>query len=169
MAATAWYPQKLDPCLPTSRRSGRGEEVRAGEYARAPTPAIAWRRRTGRLPSPGCTATACRGLHPQRQPASTSRFQKESAGAAHRGRLDARYEGIDHDAAGEYPAYDAANTASARPSRPRSTPTPGNARVQDRRSVQADELPRGGQGSGRPPSLRRRRSRCPTSRRICAG
>jgi len=117
MAATAWYHKKLDPMpadLPVLLA-----EVRAfalGEYAQAlekgnkldeaTRKAIAARlhRYTG-LPEAYILNANLR-IDP-------NRFEKELLRGERRtiGRLDARYRGIDHDAAGETPEYDAASAA----------------------------------------------------------
>lgn len=117
MAATAWYHNKLDtkPAdLPAFL-----EEVRKfalGDYARALDEG-------SHVSAADKTAIASR-LHQYTglplsfiQNAdlriSPDRFQKELLRGGRRtvGRLDARFEGIDHDAAGEYTEYDAADAA----------------------------------------------------------
>lgn len=117
MAATAWYHKKLDPAPPDL--PAFLDEVRAfalGEYA----PALA---KGNRLSEPeraavvaklrrytGLSETFIRNGNLRIDP---SRFEKELLRGEQRtvGRLDARFEGIDHDAAGEFPEYDAANNA----------------------------------------------------------
>jgi carboxypeptidase C (cathepsin A) len=117
MAATAWYHKKLDampPDLPSFLVEAR--KFALGAYAHAldqgnrledaerSSVASALHRFTG-LPE-----AFIRNANLRIDP---SRFQKELLRGERRtvGRLDARYEGIDHDAAGEFPEYDAANNA----------------------------------------------------------
>ena len=117
MAATAWYHKKLDPAPPAL--PAFLDEVRAfalGEYAQAlakgnrlgepERAAVAARLRR----YTGLSETFLRNANLRIDP---GRFEKELLRGERRtvGRLDARYEGIDHDAAGEFPEYDAANTA----------------------------------------------------------
>lgn len=117
MAATAWYHKRLDP-LPADLAPFL-DEVRTfalGDYARAlaqgnrldaaTRQAIAGRlhRYTG-LPEAYILQANLR-IDP-------NRFEKELLRGERRtiGRLDARYRGIDHDAAGETPEFDAASAA----------------------------------------------------------
>ena len=117
MAATAWYHKKLDP-MPADLPAFLAE-VRAfalGEYAQALD-------RGDRLDATARDAIAAKLHRYTSLPESVivngnlridpGRFQKELLRGERRtvARLDARFEGIDRDAAGEYPDYDAANTA----------------------------------------------------------
>lgn len=117
MAATAWYHKKVEP--PPPALAPFLEEARAfalGEYAQA----LAKGNRLGEPERAavvaklrrftGLTETFLRNANLRIDP---SRFEKELLRGERRivGRLDARFEGIDHDAAGEFPEYDAANTA----------------------------------------------------------
>ena len=117
MAATAWYHKKIDPMpadlpafLAEARTFALGEYAQALDLgnrideARRSAVAGKLHRYTG-LPEPFIRNANLR-IDP-------SRFQKELLRSERRtvGRLDARYEGIDHDAAGEFPEYDAANNA----------------------------------------------------------
>jgi len=117
MAAAAWYhrkvdprPAELEPFLAEVRTFALGEYARAldlgnriDEPSRAAV-AAKLRRYTG-MPE-----ALVRNANLRIDP---SRFQKELLRGERRtvGRLDARFEGIDHDAAGETPEYDAANAA----------------------------------------------------------
>ncbi len=117
MAATAWYHKKVEPApaalapfLDEARTFALGEYAQAlakgnrlGEPERAAVVAKL-RRFTG------LSETFLRNANLRIDP---SRFEKELLRGDRRilGRLDARFEGIDHDAAGEFPEYDAANTA----------------------------------------------------------
>jgi carboxypeptidase C (cathepsin A) len=117
MAAAAWYHKKLDP-MPADLPAFLGEarKFALGEYARAldqgnhldekeRSAVVAGLHRFTGLPE-----AFIRNANIRIDP---SRFQKELLRGERRtvGRLDARYEGIDHDAAGEFPEYDAANSA----------------------------------------------------------
>jgi carboxypeptidase C (cathepsin A) len=119
MAATAWYHDRLDPKPPDLSKFL--DEVRSfalGEYAHAlaqgsrladaEAGAVAEKlhRYTG-LPE-----TFIRNANLRIDP---FRFEKELLRGKRRtvGRLDARFLGIDHDAAGERPEYDAAEAAFA--------------------------------------------------------
>ena len=117
MAATAWYHKKVEGA--PADLAPFLDEVRAfalGEYAQALA-------KGSRLAEPeraavvaklrrftGLSEAFLRNANLRIDP---SRFEKELLRGERRtvGRLDARYEGIDHDAAGEFPEYDAANTA----------------------------------------------------------
>jgi carboxypeptidase C (cathepsin A) len=117
MAATAWYHKRLDPA-PTDLAPFLNE-VRAfalGEYAQA-------LEKGGKLDEATRKAIAAR-LHrytglPEAYILNANlridpnRFEKELLRGQRRtlGRLDARYRGIDHDAGGETPEYDAASAA----------------------------------------------------------
>jgi carboxypeptidase C (cathepsin A) len=119
MAATAWYHRKIDP-RPAELEPFLAE-VRTfalGEYARALD--------AGNRLDESSRASIVAKLHGYTgMPESflrnanlridPGRFQKELLRGGRRtvGRLDARFEGIDHDAAGEFPEYDAANSAFA--------------------------------------------------------
>jgi carboxypeptidase C (cathepsin A) len=117
MAATAWYHKKLDPAPPAL--PAYLDEVRAfalGEYAQA----LAKGNRLGEPERAAVAAKLARytGLsvafvRNANLRIDPGRFQKELLRGERRtvGRLDARFEGIDHDAAGEFPEYDAANSA----------------------------------------------------------
>ncbi len=117
MAATAWYHEKLDPR--PAELDAFLVEVRAfalGEYEQALQKgnklddaarrdvAAKLSRYTG-LPVPYILDADLR-IDP-------NRFEKELLRGQRRtvGRLDARYRGIDHDAAGEAPEFDAADAA----------------------------------------------------------
>jgi len=117
MAATAWYHKKVEP--PPAALAPFLDEARAfalGEYAQALA-------KGNRLSEPeraavvaklrrftGLSEAFLRNANLRIDP---SRFEKELLRGERRtlGRLDARFEGIDHDAAGEFPEYDAANSA----------------------------------------------------------
>jgi len=117
MAATAWYHKKVEPApaalapfLDEARAFALGDYAQAlakgnrlGEPERAAVVAKL-RRFTG------LSEAFLRGANLRIDP---SRFEKELLRGERRtlGRLDARFEGIDHDAAGEFPEYDAANSA----------------------------------------------------------
>jgi carboxypeptidase C (cathepsin A) len=117
MAATAWYHKRLDPS--PSDLPAFLNEVRAfalGDYAQA-------LQKGGKLDDATRKAIAAR-LHrytslPEAYILNANlridpnRFEKELLRGERRtiGRLDARYRGIDHDAAGETPEYDAASAA----------------------------------------------------------
>lgn len=119
MAAAAWHYKKLDPQPPDL--AAFLSEVRKfalGDYAQA-------LQQGGKLPEETRKAIAA-SLHRYTglpEPfllnanlrIDPSRFQKELLRGQRRtiGRLDARYQGIDHDAAGETPEYDPAGTAIA--------------------------------------------------------
>jgi carboxypeptidase C (cathepsin A) len=117
MAATAWYHKRLDP-MPADLAPFL-DEVRAfalGDYARALAQgsrldaaarqqiAAKLHRYTG-LPEAYILQANLR-IDP-------NRFEKELLRGERRtiGRLDARFRGIDHDAAGENPEFDAASAA----------------------------------------------------------
>ena len=117
MAATAWYHKKLDPAPPAL--PAFLDEVRAfalGEYAQALA-------KGNHLAEPERAAVAAKlhrytglseaFLRNANLRIDPGRFAKELLRGERRtvGRLDARFEGIDHDAAGEFPEYDAANNA----------------------------------------------------------
>jgi carboxypeptidase C (cathepsin A) len=117
LAATAWYYKKLDPrpadlapFLEEVRKFALGEYEQAlqqGNKLDATTRAAVaakLHRYTG-LPE-SYVLNANLRLDP-------SRFQKELLRGERRtvGRLDGRYQGIDHDAAGETPEYDPASSA----------------------------------------------------------
>ena len=119
MAAAAWYHKKLDPRPPDLaafltevRQFALGEYsqalVQGGKLEEARRNAIAAKlhRYTG-LPETYILNANLR-IDP-------SRFQKEILRTQRRtvGRLDARFFGIDRDAAGEFPEYDPAGTAIA--------------------------------------------------------
>jgi carboxypeptidase C (cathepsin A) len=117
LAATAWYYKKLDPRPPDL--AAFLVEVRQfalGEYEQA--------LQKGNKIDPATRAAVAAKLHrytslPEAYILSAnlrldpSRFQKELLRGERRtvGRLDGRYQGIDHDAAGETPEYDPADTA----------------------------------------------------------
>ena len=117
MAAAAWYHKKLDPRpadLPAFLAEVRSFAL--GDYAHAlglgnrlgdsERAAIAEKlHRYTSLPE-AFVRNAMLRIDP-------NRFEKELLRDERRtvGRLDARYEGIDHDSAGEFPEYDAANSA----------------------------------------------------------
>jgi carboxypeptidase C (cathepsin A) len=117
LAATAWYYKKLDPrpadlaaFLVEVRQFALGEYEQAlqkgNQIDAATRTAVAAKlhRYTG-LPESYILNASLR-LDP-------GRFQKELLRGERRtvGRLDGRYQGIDHDAAGETPEYDPADTA----------------------------------------------------------
>jgi carboxypeptidase C (cathepsin A) len=117
LAATAWYYKKLDPrpadlaaLLVEVRQFALGEYEQAlqkgNKIDAATRAAVAAKlhRYTG-LPEAYIVNANLR-IDP-------SRFQKELLRGDRRtvGRLDGRYQGIDHDAAGETPEYDPADTA----------------------------------------------------------
>jgi len=117
LAATAWYYKKLDPrpaelapFLAEVRQFALGEYEQALQKGAKLDPAVRaavaakLHRYTG-LPESYILNANLR-LDP-------SRFQKELLRGERRtvGRLDGRYQGIDHDAAGETPEYDAASAA----------------------------------------------------------
>ena len=117
MAATAWYHKRLDP-MPADLAPFL-DEVRAfalGDYARA----LAQGSRLDAAARAQITAKLHRytGL-PEAYILQANlridpnRFEKELLRGERRtiGRLDARYRGIDHDAAGETPEFDAASAA----------------------------------------------------------
>ena len=119
MAAAAWFHQKIDPRPPDL--AAFLTEVRAfalGEYEQA-------LQQGNRLDEEtraaivaklhrytGLSETFLRNANLRIDP---SRFQKELLRGERRtiGRLDARFAGTDHDAAGETPEYDPASTAIA--------------------------------------------------------
>jgi len=117
MAAAAWFHKKLDPQPPDL--AAFLKEVRAfalGEYEQAlqqgnridektRAAVVAKLRRYTGLPE-----AFLRNANLRIDP---SRFQKELLRGERRtvGRLDARFAGVDHDAAGEFPEYDPAGTA----------------------------------------------------------
>jgi len=119
MAATAWYYKKIDP-RPADLAPFLAE-VRAfalGDYAQA--------LQQGNKLDPAARASIAAKLHrytglPESYILNAnlridpSRFQKELLRGQRRtvGRLDSRYQGIDHDAAGETPESDAAENAIA--------------------------------------------------------
>lgn len=119
MAAAAWYHKKLDPRPPDLpgflaevRKFALGEYEQAlqqgnrlDEAARASV--VAKLHRYTGLPE-----AFLRNANLRIDP---SRFQKELLRGERRtvGRLDARFSGSDHDAAGEFPEYDPAGTAIA--------------------------------------------------------
>jgi carboxypeptidase C (cathepsin A) len=119
MAATAWYHKKLEPQPPDLaaflaevRKFALGEYAQAlqqgGKLDDATRTTIA-----GKLHRyTGLSESFVRNANLRIDP---SRFEKELLRGERRtvGRLDARYRGIDHDAAGENPEYDPANTAIA--------------------------------------------------------
>jgi carboxypeptidase C (cathepsin A) len=117
MAATAWYHKKLDP-MP-GELAPFLDEVRGfalGDYARA-------LEKGSRLDEATRQAVAAKLHRYTGLPIAfllnadlridPNRFEKELLRSDRRtvGRLDARYRGIDHDAAGETPEYDAASAA----------------------------------------------------------
>ena len=117
MAAAAWYHKKLDP-MP-GELAPFLDEVRVfalGDYARA-------LEKGNRLDEPTRQAIAAKLHRYTGLPIAfllnsnlridPNRFEKELLRSDRRtvGRLDARYRGIDHDAAGETPEYDAASAA----------------------------------------------------------
>ncbi len=117
MAATAWYHKRLDP-RPAALEPFLAE-VRAfalGEYEQA-------LNKGGRLAEAERAAVVAKlhrytGMSEEFLRRSNlridpSRFQKELLRSERRtvGRLDARFQGIDHDAAGETPESDAASNA----------------------------------------------------------
>ncbi len=117
MAATAWYHKKLDP-LPPDLATFLAE-VRAfalGEYEQA-------LQKGNRLDDATRKAVAAKLARYTGLPETyivnanlridPNRFEKELLRGERRtlGRLDARYRGIDHDAAGETPEFDAASAA----------------------------------------------------------
>ncbi len=119
MAATAWYHDRLQP-KPADLPAFLAE-VRAfalGEYAHALAAG-------SHLPDGERTAVLAKLARYTAMPESLlananlridpSRFEKELLRGERRtvGRLDSRFEGIDHDAAGEYPEGDASNAAFA--------------------------------------------------------
>jgi len=119
MAATAWYHDRLDP-KPTDLEAFLQEvrEFALGEYAAAlakgshlgeteETEIVAKLHRYTSMPEDFLRQANLR--------IAPWRFQKELLRGERRtvGRLDARYEGIDHDAAGEYPESDASDAAFA--------------------------------------------------------
>ncbi len=117
MAATAWNYKRVDPR--PAELAPFLAEVRAfalGEYAQA-------LQRGGKLDAATRSAIAAKLHRYTGLPESyildanlridPSRFQKELLRGQRRtvGRLDSRYQGIDHDAAGETPEYDPAGAA----------------------------------------------------------
>ncbi|HTR03899.1 MAG TPA: peptidase S10, partial [Thermoanaerobaculia bacterium] len=117
MAATAWYHKKLDPMPPDLEKFLA--EVRAfalGEYEQALQKGNklddATRRAVAKklARDTGLPETYILNANLRIDP---NRFEKELLRGERRtiGRLDARYRGIDHDAAGETPEFDAASAA----------------------------------------------------------
>jgi carboxypeptidase C (cathepsin A) len=117
MAATAWYHDRLDP--KPADLAAFLEEVRAfalGDYAHA----LARGSKLGAAERDAVAAKLHRYtglpeafLREANLRIDPSRFEKELLRGERRtvGRLDARFEGIDHDSAGEFPEYDAADEA----------------------------------------------------------
>jgi carboxypeptidase C (cathepsin A) len=117
MAATAWYHDKVSP-KPADLAAFLAQ-VRAfalGDYQRALDKGS--RLGAAERDSVAARLHAYTGISEQywreaNLRVTPDRFQKELLRGEARtvGRLDARYEGIDHDAAGESPEYDAADAA----------------------------------------------------------
>jgi carboxypeptidase C (cathepsin A) len=117
MAATAFYHDRVQP-KPASLE-GFVQEARAfalGEYSRA----LAQGAKLSAAERDAVVAKLVRftampeaAIRNANLRIDPGRFQKELLRGERRtvGRLDARFEGIDHDAAGEYPESDAANAA----------------------------------------------------------
>jgi carboxypeptidase C (cathepsin A) len=117
VAATAWYHDKLDP--KPAELAPFLDEVRAfalGDYAHA----LAMGSRLGAAERDAVLAKLHRYTSLSEEflknadlRVDPSRFEKELLRSERRtvGRLDARFLGIDHDAAGEYPETDAAEDA----------------------------------------------------------
>lgn len=117
MAATAWYHGKLDPrpadlpaFLAEVRTFALGDYAHALDRGNGIEEAARGAIAAKLHRYTGLSETFIRNANLRIDP---SRFQKELLRGERRtvGRLDARYEGIDHDAAGEFPEYDAANSA----------------------------------------------------------
>jgi carboxypeptidase C (cathepsin A) len=119
MTATAWYhdklepkPEKLEPLLEEARRFALGDYLHAvvqgARLGAGERDAVA--AQLHRL-----TAMPESFLREANLRIDPSRFEKELLRGERRtvGRLDARFLGIDHDAAGEYPESDAADDAFA--------------------------------------------------------
>ena len=117
MAATAWYHNKLPQSPPNlAAFLDQVKEFSLGEYQHALS-------RGSRLSNAERDAVAAKlhgytglsedFLRRARLRVTPDRFQKELLRGDQRtaGRLDARFVGIDHDAAGESPEYDAADVA----------------------------------------------------------
>ena len=117
MAATAWYHKKLDP-MPADLTAFLAEvrKFALGEYAQALD-------RGKDLDAAARDAIAAKLHRYTSLPESVivdgnlridlGRFEKELLRGERRtiGRIDSRFEGIDHDAAGESPEYDASTSA----------------------------------------------------------
>jgi carboxypeptidase C (cathepsin A) len=117
MAATAWYHKRLDPMpadlaawVDEARRFALGDYAHALAQGSRLAPAerdavVAALRRFTSMPEAMIREADLR--------ISPGRFEKALLRGERRtvGRLDARFTGIDHDAAGESPEYDAADAA----------------------------------------------------------
>ena len=128
VAAIAWYHDKLpNRSPPTSRRSCRGARIRLRRLRHALAQGSHLDAGRGERMSRSCTVHG----HVQRSfgtrtcAIAPDRFEKELMRDQRRtvGRLDARFEGIDHDAAGESPECDAADAAVSTAFSPPSTNT----------------------------------------------
>jgi carboxypeptidase C (cathepsin A) len=141
MAATAWYhdklapkPEKLEPLLDEVRKFALGDYLHA----------LAQGNRLGAAERDAVivqlhrfTAMPESFLREANLRIDPSRFEKELLRGDRRtvGRLDSRFLGIDHDAAGEYPESDAADDAFAA-----AFATSVNAYLRDTLGYATDEL-----------------------------